>query len=339
MHVLTFSGVEKSYGDRIVLKNVEIAIREMERVGVVGANGAGKSTLLKLAVRKVEPDQGSVKIAPGVRIGYLRQTMEEANSYTLGEWLEQASSFLRDIEIRMERLAQGMASATGEELDRILSEYGELAARFERMGGYERDVRIQTVLTGVQMNGFDLNRPISTLSGGQKARIGLAALLIAAPDLLVMDEPTNHLDADTLSWLEVFLQQYRGTVLIASHDRGCGKSMNTHIRCVLIRAITRRSGGKRRRNANGGKRLTTANNSASASCGNGSPHRLVRWGTPAGKRRIRTNSPNITFAGGWKTQSPVTCVKPKRNSAGSWTIRFPDRLSRYSFVPVLIRSC
>jgi macrolide transport system ATP-binding/permease protein len=219
MNVLTFSGVEKSYGDRIVLKNVETAIRGMERVGVVGANGAGKSTLLKLAAQKVEPDYGSVKIAPGVRMGYLPQTMEEADPYTIREWLERASSFLRNIEIRMERLAQEMATATGEELDQIMSEYGELVARFERMGGYEREGRFQAVIKGLRLDGVDVERAVGTLSGGQKARVGLASLLIATPDLLIMDEPTNHLDEEALSWLETFLQQYRGTVLIASHDR------------------------------------------------------------------------------------------------------------------------
>jgi macrolide transport system ATP-binding/permease protein len=220
--VLTLHRVAKRYGERLILNDASCVLNVAERVGLAGPNGVGKSTLLKIITGEITPDAGEVLRAPDVRLGYLAQVMAEADAapdQTLGARLDAAQADLSALEARMRALEARMAEAEGEALDAALAEYGEVADRFERGGGYEREARVAAVLDGLGVAGIDRARPFGTLSGGEKTRVGLALLLLSAPDALLLDEPTNHLDHAALAWLEAFLRGYRGTALIVSHDR------------------------------------------------------------------------------------------------------------------------
>ncbi len=217
MAFLRLENLSKSYGDRQVLHDVSLTLGSGQRFGLVGANGVGKSTLLKIVAGEIEPDGGTISQSPDARLGYLPQTLAALTGHTIHSLLETAFSDLRLLERRLRDLEARMA-ADGD-LDAILAEYGELTERFERLGGYDLDHRIGLVLDGLGIAHLPHQRPIETLSGGEQARLGLALLLLAAPDILLLDEPTNHLDTLALAWLESYLAAYRGTLLVVSHDR------------------------------------------------------------------------------------------------------------------------
>ncbi len=218
MAFLRLENLSKSYGDRPVLHGVSLTLGSGQRFGLVGANGVGKSTLLKIVAGEIEPDGGAVTRSPNARLGYLPQTLATFNGQTIDGLLEAAFAEQRGLERRLRALEDRMAAADGD-LDAILAEYGELAERFERLGGYDLDHRIELVLDGLGIAHLPRQRPIETLSGGEQARLGLALLLLAGPDILLLDEPTNHLDAAALAWLESVLATYRGALLVVSHDR------------------------------------------------------------------------------------------------------------------------
>ncbi len=216
---LTLSHISKSYGDQPVLDQVSLLIADGRRIGLVGANGVGKSTLLKIIAGEIEPDSGKLILPADIQIGYLPQSEVEADdSATINDLIDQAVAALRQLEARMRALERAMASGR-DELDAIMAEYGDIAEQFERRGGYEMDYRIEVVLGGLHLDHIARSRRVTTLSGGEKARLGLALLLLKAPDVLLLDEPTNHLDLSSLGWLEDYLTRYRGAVLMVSHDR------------------------------------------------------------------------------------------------------------------------
>lgn len=216
--LLTIDNISKSYGDHRVLNNVSFSLPPGQKLGLVGANGVGKSTLLKIIIGEIEADGGSIQLANGAEIGYLAQAMNDAEMLTITELVDKMLGNLRTIERRLRQLEGAMASS-GDDLDEILTEYSALTDQFERRGGYELNHRLDQVFAGLGIARLERNRVIGTLSGGEKARVGLAALLLQAPDLLLLDEPTNHLDFAALAWLEEYLQKYHGTVLLVSHDR------------------------------------------------------------------------------------------------------------------------
>ena len=216
---LTISNISKSFGFHQVLNQVSLTLNAGERIGLVGANGVGKSTLLKIVVGEFEVDSGAVMVAPGAKVGYLPQAAAGFEGKTLADLIDDSMSYLRDLEARMRALEQQMTAATGDALAAIMAEYGEASEQLERYGGYEIDYRVDAVLDGLRVNHIPRERQFATLSGGEKARVGLALLLLQAPDVLLLDEPTNHLDFASLTWLEDYLQGYRGGILIVSHDR------------------------------------------------------------------------------------------------------------------------
>ncbi|MET8339127.1 TlrC/CarA/OleB/SrmB family ABC-F type ribosomal protection protein [Streptosporangium canum] len=212
---LVLSDVTRRYDDHIVLDRVCLTVKPGERVGVIGDNGSGKSTLLRLIAGREQPDNGAVTVmAPG-GIGYLAQTLDLPGDATVGDAIDLALADLRDLEVRMRRAETGLGEAT----PAGLAAYGELVARFEARGGYEADTRVEIALHGLGQPGLDRDRPIGTLSGGQRSRLALAATLAAAPELLLLDEPTNDLDDEAVAWLEDHLRGYRGTVVAVTHDR------------------------------------------------------------------------------------------------------------------------
>lgn len=219
--LLSATDLTKSYGAITVLHAVSCIVNAGERVGVVGANGAGKSTLLRLLTREEAPDSGSVTLAPGVTLGYLRQAGGDAPGQTIAGLLGAAVAHLRQWEARMRALEAAMSDDRRDERDltALLDEYGTVSTRFQDAGGYVLAHRTEQVLAGLRLAHLPRERAIVTLSGGEKTRVALAALLLQAPDLLLLDEPTNHLDLATLEWLEGYLAHLAGAVVVVSHDR------------------------------------------------------------------------------------------------------------------------
>lgn len=216
--LLAIDNISKAYGDNQVLNNVTFALPDGQKLGLVGANGVGKSTLIKIIIGEIEPDGGAVRLASGAEIGYLAQTLSAAEGQTIAELIDTTLGNIRQIEVRLRQLEAAMVQP-GEDLAGLLADYSELTEQFERRGGYDLDYRLDQVMTGLAVAHLARDRRVATLSGGEKSRVGLAALLLAAPDLLLLDEPTNHLDFVALAWLEGYLQGYKGGVLVVSHDR------------------------------------------------------------------------------------------------------------------------
>jgi macrolide transport system ATP-binding/permease protein len=217
--ILSISNVSKSYGAQTILKDVSLVLGDRQRVGLVGSNGVGKSTLLKIVMGEIEADSGTVTFAPGVRVGYLAQVIANHEGKTIADLVDESQRHLHDCETRMHDLEAQMSHAAGDDLTPILQDYGDLSEQFERMGGYDVEHRADMVFAGLQIAHLDRSRLFTTLSGGEKSRVGLALLLLQAPDVLLLDEPTNHLDFASMAWLEEYLARYKGAVLIVSHDR------------------------------------------------------------------------------------------------------------------------
>ncbi|MFE1593385.1 ABC-F family ATP-binding cassette domain-containing protein [Nocardia sp. NPDC058705] len=227
---LTLRGVSKSYADRPVLDTVSAAIRPGERIGIVGENGSGKSTLLRLLAGLDRPDEGTITVTAEGGIGHLAQTLP---GETVCAAIELAMAELRELEAGMQ------AAAEAQDMER----YGELLARFEARDGYSADARVDASLHGLGLAGIDRDRPLVSLSGGERARLGLACLLAASPEVLLLDEPTNHLDEAALTWLENRLRTHPGTVVLVSHDRIFLDRVVTAIIEVADGALTRFGGG------------------------------------------------------------------------------------------------
>lgn len=216
--LISIDNISRSYGDNQVLNQVTFKLNEGQKLGLVGANGVGKSTLLKIIMQEIEQDSGKVTVAAGTRIGYLPQVLQEADTMNVDALLMTSLAELYELEARLRTLEAAMASANGN-LDALLIDYGQTSELFERRGGYELEHRRKAIMAGLQIDHIEGTRTINTLSGGEKSRVGLAALLLQEPDLLLLDEPTNHLDFRALAWLEGYLVDFRGGLLAVSHDR------------------------------------------------------------------------------------------------------------------------
>ncbi|WP_336207106.1 ribosomal protection-like ABC-F family protein [Nonomuraea sp. LPB2021202275-12-8] len=212
---LVLSGVTKRYDDKILLNEVSLAVRPGEKVGVIGDNGSGKSTLLRLLAGRSRPDNGSVTVAAPGGVGYLAQTLDLPGTALVGEAIDLALADLRDLERRIRQAELGLGDATPAEL----AFYGDLVARFEAREGYQADTRVEIMLNALGLPGLDRNRPLGLLSGGQRSRLALAAILAPAPEVLLLDEPTNDLDDQAVAWLEDHLRNHRGTLIAVTHDR------------------------------------------------------------------------------------------------------------------------
>lgn len=217
--LLTTQNLAKAYGAITVLNDVSFVINAGDRVGLVGENGVGKSTLLRILTGQEELDSGSFAFAPSLEAGYLPQTTPEFYGQTIEALILESVGNLRQLEERMRQLEAAMATAGEEELPALLEEYTTVSTKFQDHGGYDLDYRIDSILQGLRLDYLPRQQQVATLSGGEKARVGLATLLLRSPDLLLLDEPTNHLDFASLSWLESYLSHYTGAMLIVSHDR------------------------------------------------------------------------------------------------------------------------
>ena len=217
--MLFVRNLSKSYGAVVVLEDVTFVLNSGEHAGVVGANGVGKTTLLRILMGQETPDSGSFSFAPSTEVGYLPQTTPDFYGSTLQDLILESLGDLRKLEERMRELEAAMSGASERQLAQLMDEYERVTTRFQDRGGYEIDYKIDTILDGLRISYLARDREMQTLSGGEKARVGLAALLLRSPDLLLLDEPTNHLDVASLEWLEAYLARYRGAVLLVSHDR------------------------------------------------------------------------------------------------------------------------
>ena len=212
---ITALGVSKSFNGRLVLDSVTCSFAAGERTGIIGENGSGKTTLLRLLAACERPDQGDIVVQADGGVGHLAQDGRLAPHATVQQVIDRALSDLRAVEERMRRLEAAMAD--GDESG--MAEYGDLMAIFEVRGGYDADARVERALRGLGLESVGRDRTVGSLSGGQQARLRLAAVLAAAPEVLLLDEPTNHLDEGALGWLEEHLCTRRGTTVAVSHDR------------------------------------------------------------------------------------------------------------------------
>lgn len=219
MSILAVNDLEKYYGAACVLAGVNLEINHGQRLALIGRNGCGKTTLLKIVAGLEEQDRGTVSLAQGLRLGYLAQEfLTGETGCTLWAEVESVFAGLNAIELELARLSDAM-TAGGDALPETMQRYAKLQEEFERRDGYVVRKRVEKVLRGLGFTEDDWQKPIGVLSGGEKTRTALAKLLLAEPDLLLLDEPTNHLDLWAVAWLEEYLADYRGAILVVSHDR------------------------------------------------------------------------------------------------------------------------
>ncbi|WP_459213570.1 ribosomal protection-like ABC-F family protein [Paenibacillus sonchi] len=221
--IISCQNVQKYHGAQLVLSDITFDIRQGEKIGLIGRNGCGKTTLFHLLSGEERPDQGQISIRKGSVVGLLAQIQEVNDGETVYAVLQRSfaeplewQARLRELELAM---SQPDAGSSGSTFERLLKEYGTLQEKFEAAGGYEIEASIQRVAAGLGIGTGQFDRRFSSLSGGEKTKVGLAELLLRRPDILLLDEPTNHLDMEAIEWLEQFLQDYEGTVVAISHDR------------------------------------------------------------------------------------------------------------------------
>lgn len=217
--ILACQNITRAFGDHTVLKNASFHIEEREKAAIVGINGAGKSTLLKIIMKELPADEGQVIITKGKTIGYLAQHQEMTSGSTIFDELLTVKQEILDLETRMRELEQSMKHTEGTALTELMDTYARLSHDFEQQNGYAWKSEITGVLKGLGFEEEDFSKKVDTLSGGQKTRVSLGKLLLSRPDIIMLDEPTNHLDMNSITWLETFLMNYQGAVIIVSHDR------------------------------------------------------------------------------------------------------------------------
>lgn len=223
MILLQAEHIEKTYGIETILQDISLQIQTGERVGLVGVNGAGKSTLMKILAGELSYDKGIIRIPKDVTLGYLAQNSGLESERSIWDELLSVFSHLQKEELELRELEAKMGDpailADEKRYQQLLENYSHRSEAFKEKGGYSYEGAIRGVLHGLRFADFDYTTPIRTLSGGQKTRLALAKLLLQSPTILLLDEPTNYLDIETLTWLETYLQNYQGAILVVSHDR------------------------------------------------------------------------------------------------------------------------
>ena len=217
--VLSCNNIYKSFGTNEILKDVSFHINDREKAAIVGINGAGKSTMIKIIVGELTCDEGNVILSKGSTIGYLSQQQDLNSCSTLYEEMYNVKQDIIDLEEKIRKLEYEMKHVKGRELEQMLHTYTRLTHEYEIKNGYAYKSEVVGILKGLGFSEEDFSKSIDTLSGGQKTRIALGKLLLSQPSILILDEPTNHLDLISIAWLETYLLNYRGAVIVVAHDR------------------------------------------------------------------------------------------------------------------------
>ena len=217
--ILACHGINKSFGEEVIVADGSFHIEDNEKAALVGPNGAGKSTLLKIIVGELPSDGGDVILTKGKSLGYLAQHQEMMSGNSIYEEVRLAKAEIIAMEKQIRTIELELKHLSGDALNSRLETYNRLMAAFERENGYAYESEITGVLKGLGFSESDFKKPVDTLSGGQKTRVSLGKFLLTRPDILLLDEPTNHLDLNSIAWLETYLLNYPGAVLIVSHDR------------------------------------------------------------------------------------------------------------------------
>ena len=217
--ILSCQGISKSFGTDNILNNISFQIDQGEKLAIVGNNGAGKSTLLKIITGELDADAGNVVLAKDTTVGYLAQYQNDAASGTIYDIVYSAREDIINIKNQLQDMEEQMKHLTGDDLDNLLIKYHSLTDTYEHMEGNTYDSLVSGVLRGLGFADEDFTKKMEELSGGQKTRVSLGMLLVKKPDILLLDEPINHLDLRSIQWLETYLSNYKGAMILVAHDR------------------------------------------------------------------------------------------------------------------------
>ena len=245
--MIHFTDISKQYGSHVLYKNASFQVRPGDKIGLVGPNGAGKSTLFRLIVGEEVIDSGAINIADKLIIGYFSQDVGEMKNRTALEEVKAGAGKVSELAQKLELYEKQLEDSavhpiSDDAMTTLLERYGETQLEFEQRGGYDLDSRAKAILTGLGIGPGDYDRPVESFSGGWKMRIALARILALNPEVLLMDEPTNHLDMESILWLEEWLVQYQGSLVMTSHDREFMNRIVSRIVEVAHKSITTYSG-------------------------------------------------------------------------------------------------
>ncbi|MBY0414122.1 MAG: ATP-binding cassette domain-containing protein [Bdellovibrionales bacterium] len=241
--MISFNNVSKNYGGQILYENASFILRPGDKVGLVGPNGAGKTTVFRVLMKEEGFDGGSITVPEKVRVAYFSQNIGEMKGRTVIEEVMSGSAKASELASEMRKIEVMLESDLDpDEMEKVLIQLGDYQTEFEKLGGYDLDVRAKEIITGLGVMPYDHERDVGLFSGGWRMRIALAKVLIQAPDVILLDEPTNYLDLESIVWLEEWLKGFKGAVLMTSHDRDFMNGIVNRIIEVANKAITTYTG-------------------------------------------------------------------------------------------------